>query len=109
MNFTAQARGAEEAFASSELQPIAHVVDSEGSLDLAFQLPSAGLLLVRCVDRCRVTDYDSLGSMLREGDFDRAVLVYCDREGSVLSGEIETWHIDDVERLAAKLALEAAS
>jgi len=44
--------------------------------------------------------------MLAAGDFDRAILIYSDKENSFLSDAIETWHIDDIEQLAARLAAE---
>lgn len=89
------------------LHGIATVRHAAGSIDHACKLLSGTLCVVRQVEIAKALDYAALSTMLAEGPFTRAILVYCDKEGSVLSDEIETWWIGDIEELAAKLAAEA--
>lgn len=70
-----------------------------------FALSAAGTLIVlRCVPVAQSSDYRALATMLADGDFDRAALVYCAPEQSFISAEIESWPIGEVDRLAASLA-----
>ncbi len=89
------------------LHLVAQVKERDNTFDLALEGANNRRIVVRCTILAQSTDYRDLATMLAEGDFDRAVLVYCEKEGSVLSDEIETWFVGDVERLAASLAREA--
>jgi len=85
---------------------VAQVVD-RSTCDIAFSA-IARSVVIRCVCSIQREDYRVLKTMLAEGDFDRAVLVYCDAEQPHLSDEIESWSIRDVDMLAASLAGGAA-
>lgn len=98
----------QRALTAAGLKCLALVHDAPGTADLAIHLGENRLGVVRCARRLDRSDYRALATMLAQGDFERAVLVYCEREGSVLSDEIETWFVGDVEALAASLAGEAA-
>lgn len=88
---------------------LAKVWDTPRALDLAAYPADGNSLIVRCVAQAESSDYVALKTMIAEGDFDRAVLVYCDPSQPHLSDEIESWAIGDVDRLAALLAGEGAS
>jgi hypothetical protein len=88
---------------------IAKMLKADGCVDHAAILPSGRTCVVRQVQIATVDDYRDLATMLAEGPFDRAALVCRENEGSFLSDEIETWHIDDIEHLAARLAAETVA
>lgn len=87
---------------------IARVCERD-STDLAVSLPNSRLGVIRIVNVASTDDGRALAEMIAAGDFDRAILIYSDKENSILSDEIETWHIDDIEHLVARLAAEAAA
>lgn len=91
------------------LKVSATVWDTPRAMDLALHPTAPGALVVRCVARVTDSDYRALRAMLSEGDFDRAVLVYCDAEQPDVSDEIESWPIADIEKLAASLSRGDAS
>src|SRR5262245_25623722 len=84
------------------------VRDSVRAFDLAFIDGNQRRLVVRCVARAVPEDYRALKTMLAQGTFDRAVLIYCDRRQPHLSDEIESWAIEDLGELAQSLADERA-
>lgn len=86
------------------LHLLGRVKETGGATDHAVQSHGQKLFVVRLVERIASSDYEALSEMLRAGDFDRAILVHCQKEGSVLSDEVETWWIGDIEELAASLA-----
>jgi hypothetical protein len=93
-------------FSDHHLRVLACICESRNVFDLAFE-GAPCRLIVRCVYRAAPTDYRALRTMIRDGDFDRAVLVYCDEEQPHLSDEIESWPISRIEELAKRLAGEA--
>jgi hypothetical protein len=97
----------ETALASAGCEPIARVRESDRARDIAIRT-SNSMSVVRCVPTPAPTDYHALATMVREGDFDRAVLVYCAEGEPSLSGEIESWPISRIEELAQRLAGERA-
>ncbi len=108
MSLSQNAPHVEVSLASAGLRPIARVLDSRHVLDFAFPARHEKFIVLRLVTRAEPSDYRALKTMLTEGDFDRAVLVYCDPEQPFLSEEIESWAIGDVDKLAASLAGEGA-
>ncbi len=82
---------------------IAVVQDSPRAVDIA-----VGLAVVRVVETVDPSDHIALKTILRQGDFDRAILIYCDDDQPDLPDDIESWSIRDVETLAASLAREGA-
>lgn len=85
----------------------ARVCAGESRRDVAATSPRGDCLVVRVTSAVQTIDYANLSTMLSEGPFTRAVLVYCEKESSEISDEIETWWIGDIEELAASLAAEA--
>ena len=84
-------------------KPIARVHDSERATDLAIALSPTSLVVVRCVDVAATEDHTALATMLSEGDFVWAALVYGEREGSETVGLVETFHVSELDRLVARL------
>ena len=99
---------AETILAGSGITVIARVWDAPRALNIAIRCANSSVANIRCVSRPTAQDYCALQTMTSEGDFDRAILVYSECEKSILSDEIETWHIDDIEHLVARLAAGAA-
>ncbi len=85
------------------LKPAARVWESSRAFDLAVSV-GPKLAVIRCVAQAAPTDYQALATMLADGDFDRAALVYCDTEQPSLSEKIDSWSIADVDNLASSLA-----
>jgi hypothetical protein len=84
--------------------PLAVTRNDNASCDMAIAGPGGRLLIVRIVSRSSEQDCDALKAMLAQGDFDSAVLVYCDRNLSELPSDIASWWIGDVDRLVALIA-----
>ncbi|MFT3727868.1 MAG: hypothetical protein QM759_08610 [Terricaulis sp.] len=86
-----------------KLQSMASVRESARAFDLAFQNDHGVLIVVRCVDRAEPTDYVALETMIGEGDFDRAALVYCD-PASFLADDCAHCCVDELSAMGAALA-----
>jgi hypothetical protein len=65
-------------------------------------------IVVRCVEHISEDDYHALATMLAQGDFTRAAIVYTSEDQPHLSGEIETYPLSRIDELAASLARESA-
>ena len=63
----------------------------------------ARLTVIRCVDHATSEDHTALATMLTEGDFVWAGLVYGEREGSETVGLVETFHVSELDRLVERL------
>lgn len=92
-----------ERLAHSGSRTIARVSEGESSIDLAIALPAAHLAAVRCVERPSAVDHTALATMMAEGDFVWAGLVYGEREGSETVGLIETFHVSELDQLVSRL------
>jgi len=64
--------------------------------------------VVRFTNSARAEDYLELATMLAQGDFARAAIVYTAEDQPHLSGEIETYPLSRIDELAASLARESA-
>lgn len=82
---------------------VAAVHDADGATDIAIELPGASLALLRCVQRIRSGDCTTLETMISEGDFVWAGLVYSDHEGTDWPENIEAFHFSDACRLILRL------
>lgn len=91
------------ALAVASLRCVAEVHDSDRATDLAIALSPNRLVVVRCVDEAFPKDHSALATMLTEGDFVWAGLVYGEREGSETVGLVETFHVSELERLVSRL------
>jgi hypothetical protein len=75
--------------------------------DFAVNALSRTAVVVRHVETVRPEDYFQLKTMLAQGDFDRAFLVYTAEDQPHLSGEIESYPLSRIGELAASLARES--
>jgi hypothetical protein len=89
------------------LKLIARVRESNRATDLAVVSGDGLLDVIRCVDRPSSQDYHALKTMLAQGDFTRAVLVYTAEDQPHLSGEIKSYPLSRIDELAASLARES--
>ncbi|GIK49890.1 MAG: hypothetical protein BroJett013_25870 [Alphaproteobacteria bacterium] len=86
------------------LKLIARVWDTPRAIDFAVLLPSGEQAVLRYVDQSSPEDWRALETMLREGDFDRALLVLC---GRTEHAEIEACSIDELPEVLASWTCEA--
>jgi hypothetical protein len=89
--------------AAASIRPVARVIASDRAADLALSLSPTRLAVVRCVDHAAPEDHTALATMLTEGDFVWAGLVYGEREGSETIGLVETFHVSELDRLVTRL------
>jgi hypothetical protein len=71
--------------------------------DLAIALSSTAFAVVRCARCPTANDHTALATMMTEGDFVWAGLVYSEREGSETIGLIETFHVSELGQLVSRL------
>ncbi len=96
------------AFTNSGLKVLGAVWASRRAIDLALRGPRSENSVVRCTNLPLQTDVLELKTMLAEGDFTRAFIVYTAEDQPHLSGEIETYPLSRIHELAALLAKESA-
>lgn len=65
-----------EALVRARFRLLARVRESGRAMDLGARGPTGATLIVRCVQAPQPKDYLALGTMVRDGDFDGAVLVH---------------------------------
>lgn len=85
------------------MRPVARVIVGDRATDLALSLSPARLAIVRCAERSGHEDQTALATMLTEGDFVWAGLVYGEREGSETIGLVETFHVSELDQLVSRL------
>ena len=93
----------ERAINSGALIVRARVRASDRATDLAIALSATHLAVVRCVDQAKPEDHTALTTMMVEGDFVWAGLVYGQRDGSEIVGFVETFHVSELDRLVSRL------
>lgn len=98
----------------AQLKTIAHVVvDSNRVSDLAVDLGKQSLAVIRCVRWVADEDHTALATMVSQGDFDWACLVYSSDLGTDQADQadhIQTFHVSELSRLIEKLhALQRAA
>lgn len=97
-----------QALTARGLDVIASVRESSSVIDLAVTGGRAQFV-VRCVERASEPDHHALKTMVAQGDFTRAAIVYTAEDQPHLSGEIESYPISRIHELAASLAKESVS
>ncbi|MBX9746777.1 MAG: hypothetical protein K2X34_07740 [Hyphomonadaceae bacterium] len=96
-----------DAIARSGCKCTAVVAERPGVLD--FAVNAAGHdVVVRLVDQVATSDHSQLATMLAQGDFTRAAIVYTAEDQPHLTGEIEAYPLSRIDELAASLARESA-
>ena len=103
------ARLCEEHFRAHGLNILARVRESDQAMDLALRSPAGdALIVVRCVVRIDPADYRALRTMLIQGDFNGAALVYTAEEQPHRSSEIPSYPLARIDELAASLFARSA-
>lgn len=97
------ARELEAGLAVATLRVVGRVNELDRADDLAIALSRTRLAVVRCVGRAAPADHTALATMMSEGDFVWAGLVYGELEGSETVGLIETFHVSELDRLVSRL------
>ncbi len=78
-------------------------------MDLALSSTAGDVLtVVRCVVRIEPADYRALRTMLIQGDFNGAALVYRAEDQPHLANEISSYPLGRVDELAAFLSRDSA-
>ena len=98
----------EASLATSKIRVFAKVRETERAFDFALTGCPDQASVVRVVDRVTQSDYFQLTTMLSEGNFSRAAIVYTAEDEPQLKGEIETYPLSRIHELAASLAGENA-
>ncbi len=88
---------------------VARVRESERAFDLAIGGVQHTPVVIRCVAQVTAEDRRALATMIAEGDFNRAVIVYADEDQPQLTSEIEAYPLSRIDELAASLARERLS
>ncbi|MGD9968230.1 MAG: hypothetical protein AB7T59_17050 [Hyphomonadaceae bacterium] len=96
-------------FTNRGLKVLGAVWASPQAIDFALRGPRNENTVVRCTNSPREVDLTELATMLTQGDFTRAAIVYTAEDEPHLSGEIETYPLSRIDELAASLARESAS
>lgn len=89
--------------AAAGLRAIARISESDRATDFAIPLSITLLTLIRCSDRPGASDHSALATMVAEGDFAWAGLVYGEREGPEIAGPVESFHVSELDRLTVRL------
>ena len=92
----------DDAFKAHGLIRLARVLEDEGAVDLLFLAHNNGRILVRCVARPRECDVPALQTMMREGSFDRAILIHKDLIEE--TAPIEVWPHTQLTSLAKSMS-----
>lgn len=87
---------------------IGRVWESKGAFDLALLNGNGRTAVIRCVNEPHAADCTALATMIAQGDFARAAIVYTAEDHPHLTGEIEVYPISRINELAASLARESA-
>lgn len=94
-------------FTDSGLKVLGRVWASPRAIDFALRGASSEHSVVRCTNSPLDADFLELATMLTEGDFTRAFIVYTAEDQPHLSGEIESFPLSRIDELAALLAKES--
>lgn len=78
-------------------------IAEQRATDLAIAVSAKRLAVIRCVDYAHPDDHTALATMICEGDFVWAGLVYGEREGSEAVGLVETFHVSELDQLVSRL------
>ncbi|WP_135211257.1 hypothetical protein [Vitreimonas flagellata] len=88
---------------TGDLTIIARVLVGDRAHDLVIALSPTRLAVVRCAEEDHPDDYAALATMVAEGDFVWAGLLYSRQRNSEASPHIETFHISELPRLVERL------
>jgi hypothetical protein len=94
-------------FTNRGLKVLGAVWASRRAIDFALRGPTSENSVVRCTNSPQQGDILELTTMLAEGDFTRAFIVYTAEDQPHLPGEIESYALSRIDELAALLAKES--
>ena len=100
---------AASAFTKRGLRVAATIALAGDGFDLAIPIPPHQMAVVRLRASALFRDHADLATMLSEGTFAFAALLYEDREGSALDGPIPAFQVSEIEHLVARLVREAGA
>lgn len=106
MSLSQRSAEIQRTFTNSGLKVLGAVWASPRTIDLALRGSSNEHSVVRCTNSPLSTDFVELATMLSEGDFTRAFIVYTAEDQPQLSGEIQSYPLSRIDELAALLAKE---
>ena len=86
-----------------DLRCVAAVNESPRATDHAVALSSTRLAVVRRVDRANREDHTAIATMISQGDFIWGAIVYSESALPDPLGLIESFHIDQLDELVARL------
>lgn len=92
----------ESALTASTLKVIGRVTEV-GHIDLAISLTPSRLAVIRCVDPAAPENHTALPTVVDDGDFVWAGLVYSERPNADWPGGIEAFHVSELPRLIERL------
>ena len=104
LTFDGAKRALESALQVADLILAARIQSGARATDFVVQSSPTDLSVIRCVERIGASDHTALATMLSEGTFVWAALVYEDRERSETTGLIETFHVSELDRLVSRLS-----
>lgn len=107
MSLSERTAGIRCAFTGSGLKVLGAVWASPRAIDIALRGPTNESSVVRCTNTPLQGDLLELQTMLAEGDFDHAFIVYTAEDQPHLSGKIETYPLSRIDELVALLAKES--
>ena len=88
---------------SSGFRILARVPATNHATDLAVALNSTRLAVVRCTAHAGPADHSALTTMISQGDFIWGAIVYSESALPDPLGLIESFHIDQLDELVARL------
>lgn len=97
------------AMAAAGFDCIAHIDVTGRTSDVAIRLSPVKMAVIRFTDMPYPRDHSDLATMIAEGTFAFAALLYEDREGSVIEGPIAAYHVSEIDHLVARLVREAGA
>jgi hypothetical protein len=95
-----------DAIARAGCKCAAIVAERPGVFDFAVNA-AGNEIVVRLVSHAAPSDHSELATMMVQGDFTRAFIVYTAEDQPHLTGEIEAYPISRIDELAASLARES--
>lgn len=93
----------ERALLQTELQVVARIRESGRAADLALAISPTRFAAVRCVETATSSDHSTLATMIADGDFAWAGLLYSDQPGTNWPDEVEAFHLSEMSRLIERL------
>ena len=82
---------------------VASVREADRATDIAIAISRTRLAVIRCVQRVDLEDHAALATMVDDGDFSWAGLVYSSQRGMDRPEHVEAFHVSELPRLIDRL------